>query len=264
MLKLRLLALASASLFVPLAVRAQFADSVIFYNAGSGVNPNYTDPSRALGGPTVFIGYQDTDPFNPPYSSSHLVSVGAGGSLTVQFNAPILNNPGNPFGLDFVIFGNSGFVITNNDYSGGGITDGSLFGSSEGSTRVWVSADNANYFLLNPLLTPLVDQFFPTDAAGDPTHPVNPALTGADFAGKDLNGIRSLYGGSGGGTGFDISWAQDGNGQYVFLPSISFIRVDVLSDKSEIDAFAAVPEPGSMALLSLGTIVFCCAKRRRV
>ncbi len=263
MLKTRLLALALASSVLSLTSRAQYADSVVAYSSGSGVNPSYTDPTRALGSPTTYIGYQNADPFNPPYLNTHLVSVGAGGSLTVQFATPILNSPSHPFGLDFIIFGNAGFVITNGDYSGGGITDGSLFANNTGATRVWVSADNVSYFQLNPALAPVVDGLYPTDAAGDFGLPVNPSLGQGDFSGKGLAGIRSMYNGSGGGTAYDISWAQDGNGQPVALPGISFVRVDVLSDKSEIDAFTVVPEPGAFGLGVLGAAVMASQARRR-
>ncbi len=138
MLKVPSSVLALAGLFIASTLQAQYADSVVAYTAGSGVTPSYTDPTRSLGPPTTFIGYQNADPFNPPYLDTDLVSVGAGGSLTVQFSAPILNIPAHPYGLDFIIFGNSGFVITNGDFSGGGITDGSLFANNTGATRVWV------------------------------------------------------------------------------------------------------------------------------
>jgi len=254
MFNVRLFALAAASLSVVPSLNAQYADSVIAYSAGSGVSATFLDPTRAVGAPTTFIGYQNADPFNPPFLNSDLVSVGAGGSLTVQFSTPILDDPSHAFGRDFIIFSNSGFIITNGDFSGGGITDGSLFANNTGTTRVSVSADNLTYYTLNPALAPTVDGLFPTDASGNFLLPVNPALTGNDFAGKDLNGIRTLYSGSGGGTGYDISWAQDGLGNSVFLPSISFVRVEVLSGKSEVDAFAIVPEPGMSAfgLLALG------------
>jgi len=252
MLKARSSALALASLLVVSTLHAQYADSIVSYTSGSGVSPSYTDPTHALGAPTTFIGYQNADPFNPPYLGSDLVSVGAGGSLTVQFASPILNSPSHPYGLDFIIFGNSGFIITNGDFSGGGITDGSLFANNTGATRVSVSADNVTYYALNPALAPVADGLFPTDSAGDSHLPVNPALSQSDFAGQNLAGIRSLYAGSGGGTGYDISWAQDGFGQSVFLPSISFVRVEVLSGKSEIDAISVVPEPGSWALGLVG------------
>ena len=253
MFNVRVSALALASLFVVSTLNAQYADSVIAYSPGSGVNPTFTDPTRALGAPTTFIGYQNADPFNPPFLNSDLVSVGAGGSLTMQFSAPIPNDATHAFGLDFIIFGNSGFIITNGDFSGGGITDGSLFANNTGTTRVSVSADNLIYYTLNPAFAPAVDGLFPTDASGNFLLPVNPSLSGNDFAGKDLNGIRALYSGSGGGTGYDISWAQDGLGNSVFLPSISFVRVDVLSGKSEVDALAIVPEPGTCLLGLIGT-----------
>src|SRR5258706_12678357 len=53
------------------------------------------------------------------------------------------------------------------------------------ATRVWVSADNANFYVLNPTLAPAVDGRFPTDANGEFTRPVNPALAQNDFAGQE-------------------------------------------------------------------------------
>src|SRR5437763_6935301 len=44
------------------------------------------------------------------------------------------------------------------------------------------------------------------------TSQLNPALTGSDFAGLNLTGVRSLYNGSAGGGGFDLAWARDVNG----------------------------------------------------
>jgi hypothetical protein len=169
------------------------------------------------------------------------VSVGAGGSLTVQFDSPIANDPSNPYGLDFNIFGNSGFVIINGDYTGGGITDGSLYGSNEGGvTRVSISDDGVNYYQLDTALAPTVDQLFPTDGAGEFHLSVDPSLGNASFNGLGIDGIRALYGGSGGGAGYDISWARDSQGQPVELDSIRFVRVDVLSGICEIDGFAGV------------------------
>jgi len=91
---------------------------------------------------------------------------------------------------------------------------GSLFGHNTGATRVSVSQDNLTYYQLNPQLAPNVDGLFPTDGTGDFHMPVNPVLSGADFAGKNLDDIHSLYAGSDGGTGFDISWGQEGGRQH--------------------------------------------------
>jgi hypothetical protein len=265
MSNIRLSALALAGLFITFTSSAQFADTVVFYDAGTGFNPGYNDPTAALGEPSRVTPGQfggPVDPFNAAYLPSQVVSIGAGGSLTVHFNTPILNGSGSS-GRDFNIFGNAGFVIVNGDYSGGGITDGSLYGSDATGTRVKVSADGVNFYTLNPSLAPMVDSYFPTDGSGDFTQPMNPALTGADFNGKDMAGIRALYAGSGGGAGYDISWAQDALGQSVFLPSISFVEVDVLGGNAEVDGFVAVPEPATGALAGLGALLLLFRNRRR-
>jgi hypothetical protein len=251
MKKVRSFVLAFASLFVVSNSPAGFADAVIDYNLGSGFASGFTNASTVLGAPAVSV-----NPFSPAFRNTQLLSIGAGGYLTVQFSTPIANDPGNPYGLDFLIFGNTGFVITNGNFSGGGITDGSLLGNNPGSTRVSVSADNITYYQLNPSLAPIVDGLFPTDGTGNFNFPLNPLLIGSDFAGQGLSGIRLLYNGSAGGMGYDIGWAQDNLGNSVSLPSVNFVRIDVLSGKSEIDAFAAVPEPSTvcLALLAVASV----------
>ena len=179
------------------------ADAVMAYNPGTGfatefgTGLGYTNLPAVLGPPSRLTPGQfggPVDPFAPPYLREQLLSMGAGGSLTIQFDSPITNDSRHPFGLDFIIFGSAGFVITNGNFSGGGVTDGTLFGASSGNTRVFVSADNLQYFQLDPARAPRVDGLFPTDGAGDFSQPVNPALTPAAFAALDLAGIRKLYG----------------------------------------------------------------------
>ena len=243
--------LALAGLFLTLLAlnsRAQFATTVVSYSPGVGASSGYTnDPSVALDAPVQINPYFDAvEPFNPPYGDDEIISVGAGGSLTLRFAAPVANHASNAFGLDFIVFGNSGFIITNDydsmawDWVGTPATDGSLFGNNTGLSRVSVSADGTNFFLLNTNLAPQVDTLFPPDGLGNAQLPVNPALTADDFAGATLANIRSLYAGSGGGAGFDLAWAQDTNGNPVTLASISYVRIEVISGKVEIDALASV------------------------
>jgi hypothetical protein len=249
-------------LFVPIITRAQFADTVASYTEGGGVASGYSDPTAALGAPTTFIGYQNADPFNPPYQSSDILEIGTGGSLTLQFNSPIQNNPGNPFGSDFIIFGHAGFY---EDFDSGTVLDGSFFTGGTSDVRVSVSADGSTFYTLNPSLTPMVDGLFPTDASGNPLLPVNPALTAADFVAKDLAGIEALYAGSAGGAGFDIAWAVDGSNQSVSLPSIDYVRLDVLGDGTPafIDAVSVVPEPATGALLLSGAGLLWLQRRKK-
>jgi hypothetical protein len=259
-MKILLLSSMLAGLFlVPFITHAQFASGVISYNPGSGFSPNYTNTSAALGAPASGTGIT---PFAPPFSTSQILSIGAGGSLTMQFNTPILNNPANPYGIDMMIFGNSFFVVTSGSGSSA-ITSGAIFTSTV-STRVEVSADGSSWFTLDSALAPNVGTLFPTDGTGNPFTPVNPALTSADFNGLNLSGIRSLYGGSAGGTGFDLSWARDGDGNSVGLQSASFLRIDVLSGRTQIDAISVVPEPGSLALVGMGgAVAWMMVLRRR-
>ncbi|MSU62926.1 MAG: hypothetical protein EXS31_11135 [Pedosphaera sp.] len=250
---------------------ADFATSVIGYNPGVGfatdfsTGAGYTNALTALGEPSrvtpgLFGG--PVDPFNPPYLREQVVSIGVGGSLTLGFGTPIQNRAGNPFGVDFIIFGNSGFVITNGDFSGGGITDGSLFSANEGTTRVSVSADNVNWFTLDPSKASVADTLFPTDGVGSFTQPVNPSLKASDFAGLDLAGIRGRYAGAGGGTGYDLSWSLDDAGNHVDLSAANFIRIEVLTGRAEIDGVSIVPEPGVRTLALLGVVVIAFARGR--
>jgi hypothetical protein len=271
---LRMLALCSILATSIRTQAATFADSVVSYNPGTGfatefgTGAGFTNASAALGEPSRVTPGQfggPVDPFNPPYLTSQLVSIGAGGSLTVGFDHPIVNDATHPFGIDFMIYGNAGFVITNGNYSGGGVTDGSLFGANPGATRVSVSADDVTFYPLDPSRAPVVDTLFPTDGSGSFDLAVNPALANKDFAGLDLTGIRASYAGAAGGTGFDLAWAQDANSQKVVLPDVRFIRVDVLSGAAEIDGIAvpgAVPEPPPWALLAVGLTVGCLGRSR--
>jgi hypothetical protein len=120
-------------------------------------------------------------------------------------------------------------------------------------------------YLLNPSLAPIVDGMFPTDASGNFHLPVDPSFNSASFANKTLAEITAMYNGSAGGTGFDLAWAVDGLNNAVALSEIRFIRVDVLSGRSEIDAFSAVtvPEPSTIVLAALGGSLLLLVRRKR-
>jgi hypothetical protein len=260
------LALASAAVVTSLQ-GAGFADAVVSYVPGSGFADGMDNSASALGAPSVYTvdpdwGNSAITPFNAPYLPGQLVSVGSGGSLTVRFNVPIQNDPAHPYGLDFLIHGSTAFM--DSDWPNGRTdASASTFGQNRGQTRVWVSADGAQFFQLNPAFAPVVDGLFPSDGEGQNGLPVNPALTAADFANRTLVQVRELYAGSAGGTGYDLAWALDSEGHSVALPEVSYLRVEVLSGRSEIDAFvAAVPEPATGWLAALGLLAGWIGNRR--
>jgi hypothetical protein len=266
-----------AGLMGVLTTRAeQYAQRVVDYSVGTLPRPvaGFTNTSAALGMPSrqttdpdpTWGGTFPVDPFNGPYLANQVVSVGAQGSLTVAFAAPIPNQPGNPFGIDFIVFGNSTFIITNGNYSGGGVTDGSLFGNNAGPIKVSVSEDGITFYELHSSLAPVVDSYFPTDGSGDFAQPVNPAWSETDFAGQDLSGIRRLYAGSAGGSGFDLSWAQTSDGQPVSMAQANYVRIEVTSGHAEIDGFSvvsSVPEPSPGALVLCGGLGLILWRRSR-
>ncbi len=226
-----------------------FVGKVIQYEPGTGFatdfasNEGFTDTTSIVGSPSRITGGDfggPVDPFNPPYKKEHLLSLGEGGSVTLEFPTPVFNNPGNPFGIDFIIFGSAGFIIINGDFSGGGITDGSTFGQNTGNTQVSVSPDNQTFFTLNSIQSPTVDGPHPTDGSGDFSQPVNPDFGAEHFSDQGLEGIRRLYNGSAGGTGYDLSWAVDESGNPVDLFVVKYIRIQVLEGHSEIDGVSVV------------------------
>lgn len=254
-------ALVLASLFVvPIITHAQFADAVISYVPGTGESTSYENSSAALGAPA--LGSSVT-PFAPPYQNTQIVGIGTGGEITLQMSSPIVNNPADPYGINFNVFANQFFVE-----GSGGVVSG-LY-DHVASMTVKVSSDGSTWYTLNPALAPQAGTLFPTDGSGNPQIAVNPSLTLASFTGQNLAGIRSLYAGSAGGTGYDLSWAQDANGNSVDLTSVNYVQFDVSSGYFYLDAVsdvAAVPEPSygwESALVAVGLLLVRFQSKRRL
>jgi hypothetical protein len=242
------------------AVRAgvadPFADQVVSYTSGtlSSANASYVDPSTALGSPSRYTGTDPyagaVTPFSPAWLTNQIVAIGVGGSLTLRFNQPVMNDPANPYGIDLLVFGNTGYVA-DMDYDR---TSGALFGNST-QGRLEVSQDGTHWVTVSGVQP---DGPFPTLGYQDVTDPysspagslltdfnkpVNPAF---DASGKSLAQIVAGYNGSGGGTGVDIGSTG--------LDSISFVRISYLgtSGDLEIDAVSRVtpvPGPGTLVML---------------
>lgn len=223
-----------------------YAARVVSYDPGNNFAAGYTNAEVVLGEPSRLNPFgESVDPFNPPYGTNQVLSIGEGGSLTIQFDHPIFNGPRHRFGIDFTIFGNSGFVITNDfdpitfEWIGTPATDGSLFAQNTGATRVSVSRNGKHFFVLDPEQAPPLDVLYPTDASGAFDLPVNPALTQTSFAGATLADLAAAYGGSGGGAGFDIAWGRTAKGRRVHLAFVRYVRIEVLQGKVEVDALVA-------------------------
>ncbi len=238
-----------------------FADQLIAYEQGSNPAPGYTDAATTLGSPERFTG-EGVFPgvvsmFNPPFGTDEIVSIGAGGLLEVRFDTPVTDDPANPFGIDLLIFGNTGFIDV--AYPAG--VAGGLFGDDGGTVEV--SADGITWF---EIVGAHADGLFPTvgylDAGpydgtpgavtSDFTLPVDPAIATADFNGLDHGRILSLYAGAGGGAGIDLASAGLAEACCVRITNPG---VPARTPSLEVDAFADVAPVFAAADIDMDGVV---------
>jgi hypothetical protein len=233
---------------IPIIVFSLFtnpwADSVISFDEGVGGTAGYNIPEAAIGEPSRFTG-EDVwpgvvSPFNSPWLANEIVSIGAGGSLVVSFDEPVQDDPANPWGIDLLIFGNTG--ILDNAYPKGVV--GGVYSDDAGTIEV--SQDGKQWVTIS---TQFADGLWPTRGYVDSqpydafegsqpsnfTLPVDPRLTLADVMNFTNEALMHLYGASGGGVPIDIS--ESG------LSEISYVRISVDANTKltpEIDGFADV------------------------
>jgi hypothetical protein len=247
---------APASSRAAVAADDPFADEVVDFDAGVGGVEGYDNPLTVLGMPERFTGEgvfpSVVSPFSPPYGLDEIVSIGTGGWVIVRFDEPVVDHPGNPFGIDLLIFSNTGFI----DSSWPNGVVGGVFSADGGVVEV--SADGEHWEAVNGVAA---DGLFPTlgylDSGpydnepgmieSDFTQPVDPVITIDDLLGLSHSEVVNLYAGSGGGAGIDLA----GTG----LKAISFVRIANPGDLSvEIDAFADVAATRHLATLESFTI----------
>lgn len=246
----------------PAMVAAQespFADEVISFESGSNAVPGYDLPAAALGSPTRTTGGdflpEAVTPFQPAWLPEEIVSLGIGGSITLAFDHEVRDDPGNPFGIDLLVFGN--VFCTDPAYPGaicgglyeeGGVVDVSLDGLTW--HRIPSVTADAGFPTIGWLDAGPYDTTSGTSTT-DFTRPVDPAH-GSSLVGLDFDTMLSRYDGSGGGTGIDLA--------VVGLEAIRFVRITNEGSDStpEIDAVADVaptaPEPADPDLDGDGVV----------
>ncbi|MCE5322250.1 PEP-CTERM sorting domain-containing protein [bacterium] len=251
-----------------------YAAELVSYSSDLTGSSLYNDPSAVLGqAATKFANgsmssIRRTKLVEPawykgPSGEKLITTINAGQYVEVKFDHQVMDDPLNPYGIDFLVFGNSFFVGSGSVSDSTNMNTYTLTGGIFAENmKISVSQDGTDWYTYDD--GPYGDSIFPTnaylwdsdnacwtDTESDYTKPVDPSLTASDFAGKTAAEAIALYDGSAGGTGFDL--AESG------LDWIQYIKVEGVSGFSggEIDGFsdvAAVPEPGSMLALTCGLI----------
>ncbi len=261
------------------AAASYYADFVEGYVWGNGAD-GYDNPAVALGRPERITGEgtwpAQVEPFNGPWLTSEIVSIGPTGHLSLGFNDPVLNERGDGYDADFIVFGNAFFASDAPNW-----WDPPLLGATPTISgepgKIEVSQDAAAWYEIPGVFAddewPTLGYTDGTAGSGTPgdvpsnfREPMDPALTLADFANKTWQQVFALYGTSGGGAACDIADAVDGNGDPAGLDSISYVRItvpDAGTWSTEIDGVSVVPEPTTLGLLMGGAALALYRRRHR-
>jgi hypothetical protein len=262
------------------AIHYPFAATAVSYAGYPGEdylsNDPFDSPAAALGRPTVDttgdnapIPEATAAPVVPVYSAFRafeLTGIAAGGHLEVAFDHRVLDHPANPYGADFIVFGNTWQSINQNSTSW---TNGNPSATRTAGTcnreqgRVLVSQDGTNWIAYpHAEADPGADDFAPTlgrvydtnrvdeslggwnawwGGATDPTVPLDPALTPAEWNNFSVAELAQRYRGSAGGTAFDLSGLPLAPDPDTGCKWIRYVRIErSVQLNVEIDAVADV------------------------
>jgi hypothetical protein len=243
------------------------ASEVVSYVPGAA-REDFRNASAALGLPSGDTTFGALTPFNPPFSNSQIVIVGAGGELTLRLSSPVAPRPG--AAPELGVFVNNGLIDVSPGGTGtAGVPAGTF--SPAPAARVSVSDDGTRFVPLGAGPLGLATFENPTNfftdthidnysaplgtAAADFSKPFTGTLS--SFDGLTYEQMVTLLDGSAGGNWLDLS----GTG----LSSVQYVRFEVpegANARLVLDAVTAVPEPGA-ALLALAPLAALLRRRVR-
>jgi hypothetical protein len=247
-----------------------WAETVVSYDPGDALN--YTNAAVVLGEPTRTTaawpdGAESVRLTVGAWQESEVLKIGNGGHLIVSFEAPVENNPLNPFGIDLIVFTNASFMSSdwpaNQAINDPIVTFGGALGvisvSQDGATWYQVTTTGP-IFPMHGYLSSEADAYATGTTPTDYTRPVDPSLSLDDFAGLSLADALALYDGSGGGLGIDLSNLEGGA---VSLDFILYVRIEGATNSlAGFADVAAVPEPATLTLLAGGQVALAARRRR--
>jgi len=255
-------------------VAAQFAVEVISYAPGATPTAGFTNPVAPLGEPEHFTGEGNfpgvVSPFNPPYLSTEIISIGEGGWLTLRLSHFALPQAGSP---EIGVFTNVGLLDQNYPNGQAGSPPGT-FGVDRALVEVsdngvdWESLGTTTFDVPANGYTDLAGPFSSTagNIPADFQQPFTGSLDNFDnlpYFDADNPDMLDLLAGSGGGTWLDLSSTS--------LSQVGYIRISIADDGTsaeqnfELDAVsiarnamgeATIPETSAWFLAGVAGILF--------
>jgi hypothetical protein len=208
-----------------------FAEEMVSYQSGDGAGI-YVDPYTALGRPSIDTDYLGSQrpvvPVFPQWLPTEIVTVGRGGHLILKFSQRVGDDENNPYGIDFIVFGNTLQLINSlNNWNYDDPCEADIETGIVNTEPAWISVsqDGVSWFTFEngpfgDSFAPTLGRIFDTNEPCDvypgwnnlwwgqmtnPTIPLDPNLVPEDFEGVSLAEMCEVYGHSAGGTGFDIN-----------------------------------------------------------
>ena len=267
-------ATALSSIFA-LCAEAQYAVEVVSYDEGTTPAPLFNQEMSAIGSPERFTGEgtnfaSAVTPFNSPFLTDEIVSVGEGGQLTLRLSNFVIPQSAGP---EIGVFTNS--AIFDMDFPNG-LAGDPVVQFSVDQALVEVSMDGSSWVSLGDTTFDGITNGYNDLAQTQPSDFQQPfANPISDFAGLNYsdgsgNDILSVLNGSGGGTWLDISSTG--------LSQVGFVRFSVADDNDDMTGFnfeldavsiassavgPVTPEPSAGFLLVMASLIVGCSIRRR-
>ena len=218
-----------AVLRTPTAAESPYGWRVVDSNVSTDED-DFDDVENVLGRPTAYMVGQwggPVSPYNAAWKEGELLTLqGEDDFVVIEFDHDVVDDPNNPFGLDFIVFGNAFGVGTTDAYYSQNMGPNGISFTGSGTPEealVEVSQDGRTWYAFNdgphgddfaPTLGFVYDDVAPDTALysgnrwwgkmADACYPVDPSLSWASLQDLTLAEVAKRYNGSAGGTGFDI------------------------------------------------------------
>ena len=235
------------------AAESPFGAQVVNYSTACR-DLRFNNPNNVLGAPARFVKVYSGDmggvssdayggvvhPVVPGYTGGlHLSLVSPDdeepGYVVIAFDHDVLDDPDNPFGVDFIVFGNSGCTkstttgmtalddpatcrLTASGFPEESVVEvaqdpnGPWYGSERWRTSDGFAPTLGHVYDPANADTNLYSGNLWWGAPTDPTFPVDPRISFTDCAGLTLAELCQRYNGSAGGAGYDLADAIDEDG----------------------------------------------------